>query len=107
MATSKEFCDLVLESFSCAGDLTVKRMMGEYCLYMNGKLIGDLCDNQCFLKSTPSSDTLLKDGQLAYPYKGSKQLMHVFEDFSNTSLIEDLLLGMWNELPEKKTKKKR
>ena len=39
--------------------------------------------------------------------KGSKQLMHVFEDFGNTSLIEELLLGMWNELPEKKTKKKR
>lgn len=107
MATTQSFCDLVIESFSCAGNISVKKMMGEYCLYHNDKLIGVLCDNQCFLKSTPASDMLLKDGKTAYPYEGSKQLMHFFEDFENKEKIEKLLTQMWNELPAKKPRKKR
>ncbi|WP_276912155.1 hypothetical protein [Dubosiella newyorkensis] len=58
------------------------------------------------LKRTPTSDALLQGGPLSYPYEGSKQLMHVFDDFDNKALIEDLLVGMWNDLPEKKSRKK-
>ena len=50
MATSKEFHDYVVECLSRAGDVTTKRMMGEYLVYSRGKLIGDLCDNRFLVK---------------------------------------------------------
>ncbi|MCI9042100.1 TfoX/Sxy family protein [Dubosiella newyorkensis] len=106
MATSQEFCESVIEAFSIAGTIRVRAMMGEYCVYYNDKLISDLCDGQCLLKRTPTSDALLQGGPLSYPYEGSKQLMHVFDDFDNKVLIENLLAGMWNDLPEKKSRKK-
>ena len=80
-------------------------MMGGYLVYLNGKLIGDICANELFLKRTPTSDRLLADSELRYPYEGSKTLMHVFDSFDDKSLILELLNGMYAELPEKKPKK--
>ena len=100
-----EFNEYVRDCFSAAGDIVIKSMMGGYLVYLNGKLIGDIWDNELFLKRTPTSDRLLADSELRYPYEGSKTLMHVFDNFEDANLIEELLVGMYTELPEKKPKK--
>ena len=53
-----EFNEYVRECFSTVGDITIKSMMGGYLVYFNGKLIGDICNNELFLKRTPTSDFL-------------------------------------------------
>ena len=100
-----EFIEYVRESFSTVGDIVIKAMMGGYLVYLNGKLIGDICDNELFLKRTPASDRLLADSELRYPDEGAKTLMHVFDRFEDMALIAELLEGMYAELPEKKPKK--
>ena len=100
-----EFNEYIRERFSTVGNIVIKAMMGGYLVYLNGKLIGDICDNELFLKRTPTSDRLLSDSELRYPYEGSKTLMHVFDRFEDTDLIAELLEGMYAELPEKKPKK--
>ncbi len=101
------FNEYVREAFSAAGDIVVRSMMGGYLVYFNGKLIGDICDNELFLKRTPTSDRLLAESELRYPYKGSKTLMHVFDRFDDKALIPELLDGMYAEPPEKKSAKAR
>ena len=100
-----EFNEYVRERFSTVRNIVIKAMMGGYLVYLNGKLIGDICDNELFLKRTPTSDRLLADSELRYPYEGSKTLMHVFDRFEDTELILELLKGMYTELPEKKPSK--
>ena len=100
-----EFNEYVRESLSAVGDIVIRSMMGGYLVYLNGKLRGDICDNELFLKRTPTSDRLLEDSELRYPYEGSKTLMHVFDRFEDADLIAELLNGMYSELPEKKPKK--
>ena len=100
-----EFNEYVRECFSAAGDIVIKSMMGGYLVYLNGKLIGDIGDKELFLKRTPTSDRLLADSELRYPYEGSKTLMHVFDRFEDKDLIAELLKGMYAELPERKPKK--
>lgn len=102
-----EFNEYVREAFSSAGDIVIKSMMGGYLVYLNSKLIGDICGGELFLKRTPTSDRLLADLELRYPYEGSKTLMYVFDRFEDTDLISELLEGMYAELPEKKPKKPR
>ena len=80
-----EFNECVHEVFSAAGDIIIKSMMGGYLVYLNGKLIGDICANELFLKRTPTSDRLLADSELRYPYEGSKTLMHVFDSFDDNN----------------------
>ena len=82
-------------------------MMGGYLVYLNGKLIGDIGDDELFLKRTPTSDKLLANSELRYPYESSKTLMHVFDRFEDTALVLELLDGMYAELPEKKPAKAR
>ena len=109
MGTTKvnEFNEYVRECFSEAGDIVIKPMMGGYLVYFNGKLIGDICNNELFLKRTPTSDRLLAESKLRYPYEGSKTLMHVFDRFEDTDLIAELPEGMYTELPEKKPKRSK
>ena len=75
-------------------------------MYFNGKLIGDICNNELFIKRTPTSDRLLAESELRYHYEGSKTLMHVFDSFDDKTLIRELLDGMYAELPEPKLKKR-
>ena len=51
-----EFNEYVRASFSESDDIVIKSMMGGYLVYFNGKLIGDICNNELFLKRTPTSD---------------------------------------------------
>ena len=100
-----EFNEYIREVFSAAGDIVIKSMMGGYLVYLNGKLIGDICDNELFLKRTPTSDRMLAESELRFPYEGSKTLMYVFDSFDDKALILELLNGMYAELPDKKPKK--
>ena len=99
------FNEYVRERFSAVGDIDIKSMMGGYLVYFNGKLIGDIGGNELFLKRTPTSDRLLADAELRYPYEGSKTMMHVFDRFEDTAFIAELLECMYAELPEKKHQK--
>ena len=102
-----EFNEYVRECFSTVGNIVIKPMMGGYLVYLKGKLIGDICDNELFLKSTSTSDRLLADSELRYPYEGSKTLMHVFDRFEDADLIVKLLEGMYADLPDNKQKKSK
>ena len=100
-----EFNEYVRDCLSDAGEIVIKSMMGGYLVYFKGKLIGDICSDELFLKRTPTSDKLLADSELRYPYEGSKTLMHVFDSFDDKALILELLEGMYAELPEAKKRK--
>lgn len=105
MATTKEFHDFILENLQKVGEVSTRKMMGEYCVYYQGKMIGDICDNCLFLKPTASVLRLLPDAERAYPYEGSKTLMVMVEDVEDTALMKKLLEGMYGELLEPKKKK--
>ena len=104
MATTKEFHDYVLDCLH-PFDLKTRKMMGEYLLYYNGKLVGENCDNTLFLKVTATTEKLLENSQKAYPYEGSKTLMHVVENFEDNNLMEKVFTALYDELPEKKKRK--
>ena len=53
MASSKEYLDFVLEQLAGAGEITYRAMMGEYVLYLSGKVIGGVYDDRFLLKIAP------------------------------------------------------
>lgn len=104
MATTKEFHDYIMDSLLNLriGEFTSKKMMGEYCVYFNNKLIGDICDNVFLLKPTASVLRLLPDADRAYPYEGSKTFMVVAGEIDDVELFSQVIKSMYDELPEKK-----
>ena len=105
MATTKEFHDYIVECLQRVGEVSTRKMMGEYLVYYQGKLVGDICDNCFFLKPTESVLNLLPESDRAYPYKGSKTLMVVVEEVEDTGLMADVLNRMYGELPARSKKK--
>lgn len=55
MATDTDFADYVREQAAGAGDVTLKKMFGEYAVYIDGIVVALACDNQLFLKATPAT----------------------------------------------------
>ena len=91
MSTTVEFHDYVIENLRKAGDVTSRKMMGEYLVYFNGKLVGNICDNCLYLKPTDSALELLPEAERGYPYEGSKTLMVIVEEVENTELMTRVL----------------
>jgi len=77
-------------------------MMGGYLVHYKGKIIGDIGDNVFLVKKTPTSDSLLQNAELAYPYQESKTLMRVVENPEDTELMMKLMEGLFKDLPCKK-----
>ncbi|WP_406035321.1 TfoX/Sxy family protein [Treponema saccharophilum] len=101
MATSAEYHDYVMECLNKAGTVTSKKMMGEYCLYHDGKLFGGIYDNRLLVKRTENSKKLLGDCPLEYPYEGSKSLMFLVSEFEDAEFMKKLLDGIAVEKSQK------
>ena len=52
MASRLEYVQYVAEQLSGAGEITYKKMFGEYGLYCDGKIFANVSDDQLFVKIT-------------------------------------------------------
>jgi len=105
MASTKEFVAFVAEQLLDAGQITYRRMFGEYGLYCNGKFFAVICDNQLFVKVTEAARARFPDLPLAPPYEGAKPYF-LIEDLDNRLLLAELTAITWENLPEPKPKKR-
>ena len=61
MASNKEYLNFILEQLSELEGITFKPMMGEYILYMHGKIIGGIYDDRFLVKPTKSAMAMMPD----------------------------------------------
>ncbi len=86
MATTKDYRDYVLEQLSEIDGISIKPMMGEYLLYLNGILFGGIYDNRFLVKKTKSLEN--RGLSVAIPYDGAKEMFEIdFEDIESAKEI--------------------
>ena len=108
MATQRRTIDYLLEQSAGAGEITAKPMFGEFGLYIAGKMIGSVCDDQLFLKPTPGGRAIASDADDAAPYPGAKPQMLIEADrWEDTEWLCELFRVTVAELPTPKPKKPR
>ena len=106
MPSKKENLDRALAMLCGLEDVTYKQMMGEYMIYVGGKLIGGVYDNRLLLKGTPAAERILAESESgvrrAVPYEGAKEQL----DFSGAGaeLVRRAVEALVRELPEPKRK---
>lgn len=105
MASSKEYLDFILEQLSGLEGITYRAMMGEYILYMHGRIIGGIYDDRFLVKPTKSAMAMMPDADREIPYEGAKEMLLV-DNVDNRGFLEELLTAMHDELPAPKPKKK-
>jgi TfoX/Sxy family transcriptional regulator of competence genes len=106
MATQQRTIDFLLEQATGAGAVTAKPMFGEYGVYVDGKMIGSICDDQLFVKPTVSGRAHAEPVADAPPYPGAKPQMLIAPDrWDDAEWLGELLRVTAAELPTPKPRK--
>ena len=107
MATDKSFVEFITDQIENVGQITYKKMFGEYALYCEGKVIGLVCDNQLFIKPTEGGRAFIGDVIEAPAYPGAKPSFLIDARFEDRQWISNLIRITYEELLEPKVKKKK
>ncbi len=107
MASDQNFVDFVIEQIKNAGEITAKKMFGEYGIYADGKLFGLICDNKLFIKQTISGREFIGNVVEAPPYEGAKSSFLIEEKIEDSNWLSELIIISLKELPPPKPKKKK
>ncbi|MDX9691806.1 MAG: TfoX/Sxy family protein [Acholeplasmataceae bacterium] len=106
MATSLEFMTYVCDQLNHISHLRMKKMFGEYGIFMLEKMVGILADDQLFIKPTEKALALREDYMFAPPYPGAKPYI-VIENIEDRAFLKTLLELTYEELPLPKPKKEK
>ena len=101
MASSKEYVQFVLDQLSDLPDISYRVMMGEYILYVGGKIVGGIYDDRLLLKPTKSARAMMPYAAEELPYEGAKPMLLV-EEVDDRNFLQKLILAVEKEAPEAK-----
>ena len=104
MATSKEYLAFILDQLSDVEGIAHRQMMGEYIVYMNGKIAAYLCDDRLLVKPVPSAVQLMPNATYNPPYDGAKDMLLV-DNIDDRAFLKELFEAMYDDLPNPKKKK--
>lgn len=107
MASDQNFVDYVLEQIKNVGEITAKKMFGEYGVYADGKIFGLICDNKLFIKPTTSGREFIDNVVEAPPYEGAKPSFLIEDKIEDSEWISELVRISLKELPAPKPKKNK
>jgi TfoX/Sxy family transcriptional regulator of competence genes len=107
MSSNQNFVDFVIGQLSAAGNITFKKMFGEYALYSGGKVFALICDNKLFIKPTIAGKNYIQDVVEAPPYTGAKPCFLIEDKIEDHEWLCTLVKLTVSELPEPKPKKKK
>ena len=104
MASNADFVQFIIDQCSGAGEITAKKMMGDYCIYCSGILFGLVCDNNLYIKPTYQGGAQLKDVVMQSPYPGAKEHF-LITDVDDRDYLTAIIKATIPALPKPKAKK--
>jgi TfoX/Sxy family transcriptional regulator of competence genes len=86
--------------------LTFRKMFGEYALYLDGKVVALVCDDQLFLKPTPEGKAYLGPTPEGAPYPGCRPFLLISAALDDPERLGSALEITARALPAPKAKAK-
>jgi len=98
VASDAGFVQFVVEQLDLGSELSCKRLFGEWGLWLHGKIVALVCDDQLLLKPTDAGRALLGGNPPAVPpYPGAKPWLLV-EDLDDGEVLRNLLRKTYDAL---------
>lgn len=104
MATSPGYMKFIADQMQGAGNITYRKMFGDYGVYCNGKLFALVCDDQLFIKITDAGRSFCPELKAAPPYDGAKPCF-LIENVDDRAYLTKLVTATCEALPEPKPRK--
>jgi TfoX/Sxy family transcriptional regulator of competence genes len=99
MASDEGYVAYVCEQAGLGDELSHRKMFGEYVLYLHGRVVALVCDNEVFVKPTGPGRALLGAAMEAPPYPGAKPHFRLGDVVDDGALLKRLLLATAEVLP--------
>ena len=97
--TSKETAEKILAQVQQIADARIRPMMGEYIIYVNDKVIGQINHGDLFIKVTPFGEKFAAELKKESPYDGAKPAFIVPpEKIGDQAWLKDFLAGTVEQL---------
>ena len=107
MATEEHTAQEILEKLTVAGNVRMRKMFGEYGVYLDDVFFASICDNQLFIKPTEAGHALLgKDFPMAPPYPGAKDQFVIDLLKMNDNDLAELCIRTKEALPAPKKRRR-
>jgi len=105
MASSVDFIDYLLEQLNDLGEVSSKKMFGEYMIYVNLKPVILVCDNLAYVKKWECLEILCTNNDIGFPYHGAKE--HYILDIDDKENLIKIIAEVEkvSKIPKKKKKK--
>lgn len=107
MATDRDFITYVIGQMQNAGDITYRKMFGEYAVYCDGKVVALVCDNRLFVKPTKNGRAFAGDIPEEPAYPGAKPSLVIEDRLDDREWLEELIRITSRELPDPTPTKKK
>lgn len=104
---NKRMMEFVCDQLSNLPGIRQIPMMGGYIFYYNERIFGGIYGSgELLIKITETSRKYMPDSEPVLPYEGAKEMLlcTILEDREK---LQRMVTEMWEELPERKIKKKR
>ena len=105
MASDKDFVEFIVDQIRNVGEISYKKMFGEYAVYRDGKVVALICNNQLFIKPTESGRAFIGTVVEAPPYPTAKLHFLIEDQFEDSEWISNLVRITADELPAPKPRK--
>ena len=104
MASNSDFVQYIADQCGGAGEITTRKMFGDYGIYCDGKIFGLICDDRFFVKPTEAGRQLLRTRETRKPYDGAKDYFYL-ADVDARDYLSALVRETCRHLPAPKKKK--
>ena len=105
MASDQSFVTFVCDQMAGAGEISFKKMFGEYAVYCGGRMIALICDNKLFIKPSVWAQTGLAGVQMAPPYPQAKPCYWIVDGLDDAVWLSKVAAATAREMPLPKPKK--
>jgi len=106
MSKNKELADYIMDQLSALGDIRNIPMMGGYIFYYKERIFGGIYGKDFLVKITEASKKYMPDSEPEPPYEGAKPMLPV-TILDDRVALQAMVEEMYQELPERKPKKKK
>jgi TfoX/Sxy family transcriptional regulator of competence genes len=108
MASDQKFLAYVCEQMRGAGEISSRKMFGEYAIYCDGNVVAFVCNNQLFVKPTAEGRALLVDPVERPPWSIAKPHFLIDDGLDDPDLLAQLIRVTARAVPRaKKTPRAR
>jgi len=110
MSSDVGFVEFAVGQIENAGEITYKKMFGEFALYSDGIIFALICNNQLFMKPTDAGRAFIEEVVEAPPYPSAKPYFLIEDQLENKEWISTLVRLSVKEPPtetEEKTSLQR